>query len=75
VKEIFWEGACVLAAHQFLTLHGACGFVDASGNPDPAYRSAAERIEAFRRLGAAVIQRYYETSETNPNDETRNQNQ
>ena len=60
IKEIFWEGACVVAAHQFLTLHGRCGFVDGDGRPNAAYDSAEGRIEAFRSLGAAVIQRYYE---------------
>jgi hypothetical protein len=58
VQEIFWEGACVVAAHQFLTLHGECGFVDAQGNPNPKYPDAASRIAAFRSLGEAVIQRY-----------------
>jgi hypothetical protein len=61
VREIFAEGACVLAAHQFLTLHGRCGFVDGKGNPNPAWRTADERIEAFRRLGAAVIRRWLES--------------
>ena len=58
VKEIFWEGACVVAAHQFLTLHGECGFVDAQGQPNPKYPDAATRIAAFKALGEAVIQRY-----------------
>ncbi len=58
VKEIFWEGACVVAAHQFLTLHGECGFVDAQGRPNPKYSDASARIAAFKALGAAVIQRY-----------------
>jgi hypothetical protein len=60
LREVFWEGACVAAAHQFLSLHGECGFVDAAGRPNPAYAGAADRIDAFRRLGAAVIQRYLE---------------
>jgi len=60
LKAIFWEGACVVAAHQFLSLHGECGFVDGLGRPNPAFGDAAGRIEAFARLGAAVIQRYYE---------------
>lgn len=51
VKEIFWEGACVVAAHQFLSLHGERGF-EASCGP--------ERIEALARLGEAVIRRYRE---------------
>jgi hypothetical protein len=58
VKEIFWEGACVVAAHQFLMLHGECGFVDAQGEPNPNYPDANSRIAAFKSLGEAVIHRY-----------------
>jgi hypothetical protein len=58
VKDIFWEGACVVAAHQFLTLHGECGFVDGQGKPNPNYPDATKRIAAFKSLGEAVIQRY-----------------
>ena len=58
VKDIFWEGACVVAAHQFLTLHGECGFVDARGRPNPKYPDATTRIAAFNSMGEAVIQRY-----------------
>jgi hypothetical protein len=60
LKEIFWEGACVIAAHQFLVAHGQTGFVDDNGRPNPQYRSAEDRIKAFSRLGSAVIQRYLE---------------
>ena len=63
LKEIFWEGACVAAAHQFLNLHGECGYVDAEGNPNKRHGGDEERISAFRKLGAAVIQRYYETNQ------------
>jgi hypothetical protein len=58
VKQIFWEGACVVAAHQFLTLHGECGFVDAQGKPNPKYPDTEARMAAFRSLGETVIQRY-----------------
>jgi len=58
IKEIFREGACVMAAHQFLTLHGEVGFVDASGEPNGKYTTAEERISAFKALGAAVIGMY-----------------
>ena len=58
VKDIFWEGACVVAAHQFLVAHGEAGFVDESGQPNPAYSTDDQRIKAFARLGAAVIARY-----------------
>ena len=60
LKEIFWEGACVAAAHQFLVAHGQCGFVDGQGKPNASYRSDEERISAFRALGMAVIQKYYQ---------------
>jgi len=59
VKDIFWEGACVAAAHQFLTSQGEPGFVDNLGRTNPAFSSDEERIGPFARLGAAVIQRYY----------------
>ena len=58
VLEIFWEGACVLAAHQYLTLLGQPGFVDGAGTPNPAYPSAEARIDGFRKLGAAVLAGY-----------------
>jgi hypothetical protein len=59
IRAVFWEGACMVAAHQFLTLHGECGFVDGQGNPNPNYASADERIKSFAKIGAAVIERYY----------------
>jgi len=61
VRAVFWEGACVVAGHQFLTLHGECGFVDDEGNLNPDYASADERIRGFAGIGAAVMRRYYET--------------
>jgi len=48
VKDIFWEGACVVAAHQFLGVHGQTGY------------TSSEQIDEFASLGAAVIQKYYE---------------
>ena len=60
LNDIFWEGACVTAAHQFLTLHGETGFVDAKGNPNAAYGDPHSRIAAFAALGNAVIGRYLE---------------
>jgi len=60
VRAVFWEGACVMAGHQLLCLHGECGFVDDQGNPNPDYASGEERIQSFAKIGAAVIQRYYE---------------
>jgi hypothetical protein len=64
VRAIFWEGACVIAAHQFLSLHGRCGYVDAAGNLNGGYRSVEDRISFFARLGEAVIARYHDRSIT-----------
>jgi hypothetical protein len=60
IEEIFWEGACVVVAHQFLSLHGRCGYVDSAGKPHPDFAKAEDRIGRFRRLGAAVLARYHE---------------
>jgi hypothetical protein len=62
IRNIFWEGACVAAAHQFLTLHSESGYVDSDGHPNPKYQSPNDRITELARLGAAVIQRYFETN-------------
>jgi len=62
VQEIFWEGACVLVAHQYLTLLGQPGFVDGEGMPDPASPSADARIAAYYALGAAVLARFEEVT-------------
>lgn len=58
VKAIFWEGACVVAAHQYLGYIGEPGFVDSNGVPNRGYATADERIGAFAGLGAAVIEAY-----------------
>lgn len=57
---IFWEGACVVVAHQFLTLHGECGYVDSKGELNPAYASHDERITELAKIGAAVIGQFQE---------------
>jgi hypothetical protein len=56
VKAIFWEGACVIAAHQFLMAHGQSGFMDETGKLAGNFASDDARIKAFATLGAAVIQ-------------------
>jgi hypothetical protein len=52
IKTIFWEGACVVAAHQFLTQNGQPGFAAACGE---------DRVATLRHLGAAVIDQYRKT--------------
>ena len=61
LEAIFWEGVCVVAAHQFLTAHGECGYVDADGKPNPAYSAADERIRELARLGETVIEKSRES--------------
>lgn len=56
--DAFWEGACVCAAHQFLVAHGETGYVDAAGRLNPGFADGEERIAAFAKLGAHVIDRY-----------------
>lgn len=58
VQAIFDEGACVLAAHQYLVANGRPGFVDAQGRPNAEYTTDGERISAFARLGRAVLAEY-----------------
>jgi hypothetical protein len=65
IRDVFWEGACVVAAHQFLTAHGECGYVDARGNLNPVCPTSEERIQSLASIGAAVVQRYFETYSKN----------
>ncbi len=58
VAAIFWEGACVVAAHQYLIFHGRPGYVDEEGRLHPGYTTGEARIAAFQALGAAVIAAY-----------------
>ena len=48
-RQAFWEGTCVVAAHQHLVALGEPGYVDAHG--DRTARPVAELIE----LGAGII--------------------
>ena len=56
VAQLFWEGACVLAAHQYLSARGKTGYVDAQGNLCPGFKTQEERIGALAGLGATVIE-------------------
>jgi hypothetical protein len=66
LKEIFWEGACVIAAHQFLVANGRSGYVDEHGELNPSYPGDEARIEAFARLGATVIEKYADMAAPRP---------
>ncbi|HVT80597.1 MAG TPA: hypothetical protein VHM90_08065 [Phycisphaerae bacterium] len=62
LQEIFYEGACVIAAHQFLAAHGEVGYVDSAGNLNPAYSDTETRIRELAKLGDTVIRRYLKKS-------------
>ena len=47
LKEAFWKGACVVAAHQYLLSAGRTGFVDIN-----------EDVKRLESIGAAVIAYY-----------------
>jgi predicted metal-dependent phosphoesterase TrpH len=49
MQRISWEGACVIAAHQYLNAKELPGFVYTGGKPQNAAR------EGFIKLGTAVI--------------------
>jgi hypothetical protein len=54
-QAIFWEGACVLAAHQQLGASGEPGYVDEGGRLNPAFDDGEARIRRFRDLGMSMI--------------------
>ena len=53
LKEISYQGACVIAAHQYLRAKGKEGFIDAQGNVK------RNQINEFRALGAGVFNHYF----------------
>ena len=73
IKDIFWEGACVLAAHQYLRANETLGVVTdkgdlqttvgSEGSGAPISLSADEAITWYARLGAEVIYAIRSTGE------------
>jgi len=55
-REIFWEGTCVIAAHQHLRSQGRPGYVDRNGVPNADFPDAEARIRWFAALGADLIE-------------------
>ena len=68
MKEIFWEGACVVAAHQFLTLHGAVRLRGRAGQAQPELRGrrrrASRRSQALGDSGDPAVFDSSSTSES-----------
>jgi hypothetical protein len=54
-RDIFWEGVCVVAAHQHLKQRGELGYVDTSGKLNPSFPDAETRIRYFAEMGAELI--------------------
>jgi hypothetical protein len=52
LKEAFWKGACVVAAHQYLTNMGRAGYVNDLGK-----RTEGETAQ-LESIGEAVIAYY-----------------
>jgi hypothetical protein len=52
LRRINYEGACVVAAHQYLHAQGMPGFVDAAGD------ASRNQMAHFIRLGNAVIRKF-----------------
>ena len=52
MRRISFEGACVIAAHQYLRAKGLPAFIDASGKPETV------RKDYFVKLGKAVIEKF-----------------
>ncbi|HEX2968872.1 MAG TPA: hypothetical protein VHO46_07175 [Bacteroidales bacterium] len=52
LKKIAWEGACIIAAHQYLRADGRQGFVLPDG------RHSADQKKELARLGQLIIEYY-----------------
>jgi hypothetical protein len=53
LKEISYQGACVIAAHQYLKAKGSEGYIDAQGH------CKANEINDYRKLGSAVFNHFF----------------
>jgi hypothetical protein len=54
-RQTFWEGACVVAAHQSLAASGKPGYVDGDGRLTAGFVDGEARIREFHRIGADLI--------------------
>ncbi|MGD0862389.1 MAG: hypothetical protein ABSA21_06460 [Candidatus Limnocylindrales bacterium] len=54
-REAFWEGTCVVAAHQERSASGEPGYVAGDGRPNAGFRDGEARIQWFGRMGADLI--------------------
>jgi hypothetical protein len=54
-RAAFWEGTCVVVAHQERRRQGLGGFVDRNGVPVSGFSDDDARIRWFAELGAAIV--------------------
>jgi hypothetical protein len=54
-RAAFWEGTCVIVAHQWLRAAGRPGFVDRDGRPAEGFDTDDDRIRWFAALGARRV--------------------
>lgn len=54
-RAAFWEGTCVVVAHQERRRRGLDGFVDHEGVPAAGFADDDTRIRWFAELGAAIV--------------------
>jgi len=53
--EVFWEGTCVVAAHQALSASGRPGYVDDDGRLTTGFPDGEARIRSLHRIGADLF--------------------
>jgi len=53
--EVFWEGTCVVAAHQALSTSGRPGYVDGDGRLTTGFPDGEARIRSLHRIGADLF--------------------
>ncbi len=55
VKDITWEGTCIVAAHQHRKQRGERGYVDETGALDPTFPDAGSRLRYYAQLGEELL--------------------
>jgi hypothetical protein len=55
VRDITWEGTCIVAAHQHRKQQGERGYVDETGALDPTFPDAETRLRYYAEMGEELI--------------------
>ena len=55
VRDITWEGTCIVTAHQHRKQQGERGYVDEAGKLDPTFPDADTRIRYYAEMGEELI--------------------